>query len=73
MEIRIALSPVVLSCLNMRRMQLDRRAAVHVTVAGTTIAAHRSATATKTRRRQCFYASTILFKPLIMQRKVQPE
>jgi hypothetical protein len=38
----------MLSCLNMRRTQHIRRAAVHVTVAGTTIAAHRSATATKT-------------------------
>jgi hypothetical protein len=47
MDLRIALSPVLLSCLNMRRTPLNRRKAVHVTSAGTTIAAHRSATATK--------------------------
>jgi hypothetical protein len=73
MELRIALSPVVLSCRNMRRTRFDRRRAVHVTSAGTTIAAHRSATATKTGYNHRFAYAMTLFKLLIAKRKVEPE
>jgi hypothetical protein len=69
MDLRIALSPVLLSCWNMRRTPHDRREAVHVTSAGTTIAAHRSATATKTRYRHFSACATTAAKPLIAKRK----
>jgi hypothetical protein len=45
MDLRIALSPVLLSCRNMHIATLPP-ATVHVTGAGTTIPAHRSAAAT---------------------------
>jgi arsenate reductase len=48
----------------MRRTRFDRRAAVHVTSAGTTIAAHRSATATKTDEEDCFVSEKYLAKSL---------
>jgi hypothetical protein len=54
----------MLSCLNMRRTQHDRRAAVHVTSAGTTMAAHRSAAATMMGRENRFECAMYLAKRL---------
>jgi hypothetical protein len=73
MDLRIALSPVLLSCPNMRRMQYIRRTAVHVTSAGTTIAAHRSATATMSRYKDRSDPATVSANILIQKRKDQPE
>jgi hypothetical protein len=73
MDLRIALSPVLLSCPNMRRMQYIRRTAEHVTSAGTTIAAHRSATGTKSSYKDRCETSTVSVNMLIQQRKDQPE